>query len=152
MNAVDGVRTYFEDAGGIGPPVLFYTGFADPLEVAKSSRLARALSREFRLVFADHRGQGGSDKPHEPSAYALQIRVDDAIAVLDTLGIDQVHFIGASICAGEADEMHDAAKRAAGEIPGARFVSLAGHSHISAFYEADDLLLPHILEFLRSPS
>jgi hypothetical protein len=45
--------------------------------------------------------------------------------------------------------MHDDAKRAAGEIPGARFVSLAGHSHISAFYEADDLLLPHIVELLR---
>jgi len=54
------------------------------------------------------------------------------------------------ICAGEADEMHDAASRAAAEIPSARFVSLAGHSHISAFYEADDLLLPHILELLRS--
>jgi pimeloyl-ACP methyl ester carboxylesterase len=54
------------------------------------------------------------------------------------------------ICAGEADEMHDAARSAAAEIPGARFVSLAGHSHISAFYEADDLLLPHILELLRS--
>jgi pimeloyl-ACP methyl ester carboxylesterase len=54
------------------------------------------------------------------------------------------------ICAGEADEMHDAAERAAAEIPGAKFVSLAGHSHISAFYEADDLLLPHILELLRS--
>jgi pimeloyl-ACP methyl ester carboxylesterase len=54
------------------------------------------------------------------------------------------------ICAGEADEMHDAARRAAGEIPGARFVSLAGHSHISAFYEADDLLLPHILDHLGS--
>jgi pimeloyl-ACP methyl ester carboxylesterase len=52
------------------------------------------------------------------------------------------------ICAGEADEMHDDAKRAAEEIAGARFVSLAGHSHISAFYEADDLLLPHILELL----
>ena len=46
--------------------------------------------------------------------------------------------------------MHDDAKRAAAEIPGARFVSLAGHSHISAFYEADDLLLPHILELLHS--
>jgi pimeloyl-ACP methyl ester carboxylesterase len=56
------------------------------------------------------------------------------------------------ICAGEADEMHDDAKRAAEEIPGARFVSLAGHSHISAFYEADDLLLPHIVEVLRSVS
>jgi pimeloyl-ACP methyl ester carboxylesterase len=54
------------------------------------------------------------------------------------------------ICAGEADEMHDDAKRAAAEIPGAKFVSLAGHSHISAFYEADDLLLPHILELLHS--
>ena len=54
------------------------------------------------------------------------------------------------ICAGEADEMHDDARKAAAEIPGARFVSLAGHSHISAFYEADDLLLPHILDLLRS--
>jgi pimeloyl-ACP methyl ester carboxylesterase len=54
------------------------------------------------------------------------------------------------ICAGAADEMHDDAERAAGEIPGARFVSLAGHSHISAFYEPDGLLLPHILELLRS--
>jgi hypothetical protein len=46
--------------------------------------------------------------------------------------------------------MRDDAERAAHEIPGARFVSLTGHSHISAFYEADDLLFPHILEVLRS--
>lgn len=258
-NPVDSVRTYFVDAGGVGPPVLFYTGFADPLEVAKSSGLAGALSGEFRLIFADHRGQGGSDKPREASAYALRTRVGDAVAVLDALGIERAHFLGSSwgarlgfalgehvperwlslvlcgnqpyawdlesptaqavaaaiaasrqegmkgfvetfeatlgyrfpepertwmlekndpaaleaawrsaqsegpvshdlrawrvpclICAGEADEMHDAATRAAGEIPGARFVSLAGHSHISAFYEADDLLLPHIVELLRS--
>jgi pimeloyl-ACP methyl ester carboxylesterase len=258
-NPVDGVRTYFEDSGGVGPPVLFYTGFADPLQVATSSRLARALSREFRLIFADHRGQGASDKPREPSAYALVTRVADAVAVLDALDIERAHFLGSSwgarlgfalgehapgrvlslvlcgnqpyawdldtptaravaaaidasrtegmrgfverfesslgyrfpepartwtleknepaaleaawrsvpgegavarnlrawqmrclICVGEADEMHDAAKQAAQEIPGARFVSLAGHSHISAFYEADDALLPHILELLRS--
>lgn len=258
-NPVDGVRTYFEDSGGAGLPVLFYTGFADPLEVAKASRLAQALSGEFRLIFADHRGQGGSDKPRDASAYALPTRVGDAVAVLDALGIERTHFLGSSwgarlgfalgehapervlslvlcgnqpyawnlesptahvvgaaiaaskkegmkgfveafesglgyrfpepertwtleknepaaleaawrsvyvegpipedlgkwrvpclICVGEADEMHDAAKRAAEEIPGARFVSLAGHSHISAFYEADELLLPHILELLRS--
>jgi pimeloyl-ACP methyl ester carboxylesterase len=250
-NAVNGVRTYFEDAGGAGAPVLFYSGFGDPLEVAKSSRLARALSGEFRLVFADHRGQGGSDKPREASAYALTTRVADAFAVLDALSVERAHFLGSSwgarlgfalgehapervlslvlcgnqpyewdlesptakavaaaiaastqegmsgfvesfeaavgyrfpepertwtlaknnpaaleaawrsaqvegpvsrdlsawrvpclICAGEADEMHDDAKSAAEEIPGARFVSLASHSHISAFYEADDLLLP----------
>ena len=74
-NSADDVRTYFEDSGGARPPVLFYTGFADPLEVASSSRLARALGGEFRLIFADHRGQGGSDKPREPSAYGLPTRV-----------------------------------------------------------------------------
>src|SRR5512145_3077358 len=46
INPVDGVRTYFEDSGGAGLPVLFYTGFADPLEVAKASRLAQALNGE----------------------------------------------------------------------------------------------------------
>jgi pimeloyl-ACP methyl ester carboxylesterase len=258
-NPLDGVRTYFEHGGGAGVPVLFYTGFADPLEVAKASPLAQALSREFRLIFADHRGQGGSDKPREASAYALATRVADAVAVLDVLGIDRAHFLGSSwgarlgyalgehaperllslvlcgnqpyawnldsptalavaaaitasrrdgmtgfieafeaaldyrfpepartwtlqkndpaaleaawrsveaegpaaenlrkwrvpclICAGEADEMHDEAKEAAAEIPTAKFVSLAGHSHISAFYAADDLLLPDVLEHLRS--
>jgi pimeloyl-ACP methyl ester carboxylesterase len=258
-NARDGVRTYFEDAGGAGAPVLFYTGFGDPLEVAKASPLARALSGEFRLIFADHRGQGGSDKPREPRAYALAARVADVSAVLDELRIERAHFLGSSwggrlgfavaehaparllslvasgnqpyawnfesptakavaaavtaareggmaefvetfesalayrfpepertwtlekndpaalaaawesthaegavsrdlsswrvpclICAGDADEMHDDAKRAADEIRDARFVSLPGHSHISAFYEADDVLLPHILELLRS--
>jgi hypothetical protein len=66
-NPGDGVRSYFEDSGNrCGPPVLFYTGFADPLEVAKASRLARELSREFRLILADHRGQG-RDKPTKPA-------------------------------------------------------------------------------------
>jgi pimeloyl-ACP methyl ester carboxylesterase len=258
-NPVDGVRTYFEDLGGEAPAILWYTGFADPLDVAKGSRLARALRSEFRLILADHRGQGGSDKPRDSDAYALATRVADATAVLDALKIDRAHFVGSSwgarlgyamgehapdrllslvlcgnqpyewnlrsptahvvaaaiaaarrdgmrgfvevfesgldyrfpepdrtlilekndpaaleaawrntqregpvspdlrkwqvpclICVGEADEMHDAARRAAAEIPGATFVSLAGHSHISAFYEADALLLPHILRLLRS--
>jgi pimeloyl-ACP methyl ester carboxylesterase len=95
-NPADGVRTYFEDSGGAGPPVLFYTGLADPLEVAKASRLARTLGGEFRLIFADHRGKGGSDKPQEPSAYALATRVADAVAVLDALGIERAHFLGSS--------------------------------------------------------
>ena len=258
-NSLDGVRTYFEDGGGDAPAVLFYTGFADPLEVAKASGLGRALGREFRLILADHRGQGRSDKPQSDDAYAIGTRVADAVAVLDTLNIDRAHFVGSSwgarlgfalgehaperllslilcgnqpyawnldsptahavaaavaaasqdgmtgfvetfestlgfrfpepdrtwtlttndpaalaaawrsvrvegdvsrnlsawrirclICAGEGDEMHDDAERAAAEIPGAIFLSLAGHSHISAFYDADALVLPHILDLIRS--
>jgi alpha/beta hydrolase family protein len=54
------------------------------------------LSGEFRPIFADHRGQGGSDKPRQTSAYALPTRVGDAVAVLDALGIERSHFLGSS--------------------------------------------------------
>jgi pimeloyl-ACP methyl ester carboxylesterase len=95
-NPVDGVRTYFDDAGGDAPAVLFYTGFADPLQIAKASRLTEALSGEFRLIFADHRGQGSSDKPRDVAAYALPTRAADAVAVLDAVNIDRAHFLGSS--------------------------------------------------------
>jgi pimeloyl-ACP methyl ester carboxylesterase len=95
-NPIDHVRTFFEDSEGSGPPVLIYPGFTDPLEYAKASPLAQALNEDFRLVFADHRGQGRSDKPHEVASYALTTRVADAIAILDTLSIERAHYIGFS--------------------------------------------------------
>jgi hypothetical protein len=52
---------------------------------------------------------------------------------------------------GEADEMHDAAKRAAAEIPPATFLSLSGHTHLSAPDEVDELL-PHVRDLFRSSS
>jgi pimeloyl-ACP methyl ester carboxylesterase len=256
-NPNDHVRTFFEDSGGDGQPVLVYPGFTDPLEYAKASPLAQALKKDFRLVFADHRGQGRSDKPHEVDSYALTTRVADAVAILDTLGIGRAHYIGFSwgarlgfaigehapervlslvlcgnqpyawpvdgpmlravsdavaagrehgmvafvetwessigerfpepgrtwmlendplaldaefrslfiegcvsqdltkwnvpclIYAGEEDEMHEGAARAATEIPGATFVSLPGHTHFSA-ERVSDQLLPRVLELFRS--
>lgn len=61
-NPADHVRTYFEDSGAGGAPVLFYTGFADPLEVAKASRLAQALAGEFRLIEVDLRRRGTDER------------------------------------------------------------------------------------------
>jgi pimeloyl-ACP methyl ester carboxylesterase len=256
-NPNDHVRTYFEDSGGGGQPVLVYPGFTDPLEYARTSPLVRALEDEFRLILADHRGQGRSDKPHDVASYALTTRVADAIAILDVLGVERAHYIGFSwgarlgfaigelaperiwslvlcgnqpyewpvegpmlravtgalaagkehgmvafvetwessigerfpepartwmlqndplaldaefrslfvegpissdltkwtvpclIYAGEEDEMHENAARAASEIPGATFVSLPGHTHFSAERVADQLL-PRVLELFRS--
>jgi pimeloyl-ACP methyl ester carboxylesterase len=95
-NPIDGVRTFYEDSGASGPPVLVYPGFTDPLEFAKTSPLAQALRDEFRLIFADHRGQGRSDKPHDVPSYALTTRVADATAILDALGIERAHYLGFS--------------------------------------------------------
>ena len=256
-NPIDQVRTFFEDQEGDGPPVLVYPGFTDPLEYAKTSPLARGLQDEYRLIFADHRGQGRSEKPHDVGSYALTTRVADVVAILDVLGIERAHYLGFSwgarlgfamgehapgrvwslvlcgnqpyewptegpmmravtesvaagrergmealvetwgasigerfpepartwmldndplaldaefrsaflegsisadlsrwttpclIYAGEEDEMHAGAARAAAEIPGATFVSLPGHTHFSAERVGAELL-PRVLAFLRT--
>jgi pimeloyl-ACP methyl ester carboxylesterase len=95
-NPVDGVRTYFEDDGGSGPPVVVYSGYPDPLEWSRLMGLVQALRDDARLIFADHRGFGRSDKPRDVSAYALPIRVADHVAVLDALGIERAHVLGFS--------------------------------------------------------
>lgn len=207
-------------------------------------------------MYADHRGQGRSDKPRDAASYALRTRVADAVAIIDQLGIEKSHYLGFSwgarlgfalgehapdrvrslvlcgnqpyewengpmlravlkavdagttegmetmirtweqaigerfpepgrtwslandalaldaairsvflegrisedlskwkipclIYAGSEDEMHASAAKAATEIPGARFVSLPGHTHFSAERVAADLL-PEVLRLLRS--
>jgi pimeloyl-ACP methyl ester carboxylesterase len=52
---------------------------------------------EFRLIFVDHRGLGGSDKPLAAEAYRMPLRVADAVAVLDELGIERAHVLGHSM-------------------------------------------------------
>ena len=89
-NALDASRVYFKDDGGEGAPVVILGGFMDPVELVRDTPIARALdemSGEFRLIYIDHRGHGRSDKPHDPEAYAMPLRVADVVAVLDELAI-----------------------------------------------------------------
>lgn len=96
-NAEDGTRIYFEDDDGDGTPVVLHGGILDSVDLVRGSEIARALhAAEFRLIFVDHRGLGRSDKPHDPAAYAMQLRVADVLAVLDELEIERAHFIGTS--------------------------------------------------------
>ena len=99
-NALDGRRVYFEDDGGDGAPVVLHGGIIDSVGLVRESNIAQALrelsTEEFRLIYVDHRGVGLSDKPHEMEAYAMPLRVADAVAVLDELGIERAHFIGNS--------------------------------------------------------
>lgn len=98
-NATDLSRVYYEDDGGAGTPVVMLGGFLDPVELVRDAPIARALgelTQEFRLIHVDHRGHGRSDKPHDPSAYAMPLRVADVVAVLDELGIGRAHHVGIS--------------------------------------------------------
>lgn len=98
-NSQDGIRVYFEDDGGNGAAVVLYGGILDSVDLVRESDIARSLkelSGEFRLIFADHRGLGRSDKPHDVKEYSMSLRVADAVAILDELGIQKAHFIGTS--------------------------------------------------------
>jgi pimeloyl-ACP methyl ester carboxylesterase len=95
-NPIDGVRTYFEDDGGTGEPLLVYPGFSDPVAYARQLPLTKGLAVEFRLIVADHRGQGRSDKPHDVASYALETRAADAVAIIDAAGLERVRFLGYS--------------------------------------------------------
>lgn len=54
------------------------------------------LARHFRVVTFDGRGNGGSSRPPEASAYANREFADDAAAVLDDAGVDRAVVVGLS--------------------------------------------------------
>jgi pimeloyl-ACP methyl ester carboxylesterase len=96
---VDGTSVYFEDDGGSGVPIVLYGGIVDSVDSVRASQLAGALQEltgEFRLVYADHRGLGRSDRHHETEAYAMPLQVADFVAVLTALGIEKAHLVGRS--------------------------------------------------------
>lgn len=51
-------------------------------------------SKHFRVVRYDSRGHGLSPAPDEP--YSIAMLADDALAILDALGIDKAHWCGLS--------------------------------------------------------
>jgi pimeloyl-ACP methyl ester carboxylesterase len=98
-NALDGRSVYYEDDGGPGAPVVLYGGILDTVALVRASHIAQTLREcpdEFRLVYADHRGLGGSDKPHEVAAYAMSLQAADVVAVLDALPVERAHLVGRS--------------------------------------------------------
>jgi pimeloyl-ACP methyl ester carboxylesterase len=94
--ANNGIRIWYE-VDGSGPPLVLHIGFAGWLENWTDAGYVAALRESYRLVLLDPRGQGRSDGPHDPAAYAASQRVGDVLAVLDAAEIDRAHFWGYSM-------------------------------------------------------
>ena len=91
----DGVTIGYEVFGD-GPTTVMFP----PVDTIVDSRVWKGqvpyLSRRFRVVTVDPRGNGRSDRPTDPAAYDDVVQVDDAIAVLDELGIERAVLV--SVC------------------------------------------------------
>jgi 3-oxoadipate enol-lactonase len=92
--APDGTRLHFAVFGNeAGPPLLMIQGLGADARAWAFQR--RALGRRFRCIAFDNRGAGRSDKP--TGSYDLEAMAADAVAVLDEVGIDRAHVMGASM-------------------------------------------------------
>ncbi|MDQ6832189.1 MAG: alpha/beta hydrolase [Chloroflexota bacterium] len=92
----DGVRIYYEREGS-GPPILMHHGFSMSHQAWREDGFVDALKDDYELVLFDQRGNGASDKPHDPADYTFDKRVADIVAVLDDAGIDRAVFWGYSL-------------------------------------------------------
>lgn len=92
--AADGVRLHIEEAGQ-GVPILFLHEFAGDHRAWEAQM--RHFSRSHRCVAYAARGYPPSDVPTEVSAYSQDIACADAIAVMDSLGLERAHVVGHSM-------------------------------------------------------
>ena len=92
--ASDGVRLHYEVLGrASSPAVLMIQGLGADKHGWDLQRIPLAL--HYRVIAFDNRGAGRSDKPF--GTYTLEQMADDAIAVLDAVGVDRAHVVGASM-------------------------------------------------------
>jgi 3-oxoadipate enol-lactonase len=91
---VNGTSLYVEDTGGSGPVVAFCHGLLFSCRMYDAQ--VTALRDAFRCVAWDHRGQGRS-APAVGRSVSIETVTADAIALLDSLGVGAVHFVGLSM-------------------------------------------------------
>jgi pimeloyl-ACP methyl ester carboxylesterase len=112
------LKLYYEDMGDIAdPPVLLIMGLGAQLLLWRTAFCEQLVDNGLRVIRYDNRDVGLSDKTERhrsgqslparmlrfwvglpaSSAYTLEDMADDAAAVLDHLGIERAHIVGASM-------------------------------------------------------
>lgn len=82
---------YYEEAGN-GDPIMFVPGLGGGGAVWTNQ--IPAFSDDYRTIVHDHRGCGQST--HSLIEYSVDQMADDAVRLMDGLGLDRVHWVGHS--------------------------------------------------------
>jgi 3-oxoadipate enol-lactonase len=90
----NGIGMNYELSGRKGAPVVMLShSLGSSLIMWDPQR--KALEPHFRVLRYDIRGHGKSEAP--PGAYTLELLSEDAVALLDLLEIEKVHWVGLSM-------------------------------------------------------
>ncbi len=92
----DGIRIGY-DVYGEGEPVLVLLTSWAIVHARQWKAQVPYLSRHFRVITVEGRGNGRADRPATAEAYADREYVDDAIAVLDDVGVARAFVGGLSL-------------------------------------------------------
>lgn len=88
----DGLTLHYEDAGD-GPPVLCLAGLT---RNSADFQFLLPFLPDYRVIRPDYRGRGQSDHADDFMTYSIAQEAQDAITLLDHLGLDRVTLIGTS--------------------------------------------------------
>ena len=96
FKSFDGTKIYYE-VKGKGEPVLLVHGFIVNGQSWKRTELYKDLLAEnYKVIILDQRGNGFSDKPHDPKAYENDAEAKDIMALMKLLGIKKYSAVGYS--------------------------------------------------------
>jgi pimeloyl-ACP methyl ester carboxylesterase len=92
----DGVRIHYVVRGKEdGEPVLLIHGFTGSIE-GQWGPVIKVLAKDYKVIALDCRGHGGSEKPHDPKKYGLEM-AKDCVRLLDHLKVEKAHVAGYSM-------------------------------------------------------
>ena len=94
----DGVDLVYREVGEGRPLVLVHGYFSNAMmNWVRFGHAAKIAARGYRVVMPDLRAHGDSAKPHEASAYPLDVLADDGFALLEHLGLTDYDLGGYSL-------------------------------------------------------
>lgn len=96
FSSFDQTKIYYE-VKGTGKAVLLIHGFTGKgADWKKKPVFDSLLAAGYQVIIADMRGNGLSDKPHVPEAYANDAEAKDLVGLLKYLGIKKYEAVGYS--------------------------------------------------------
>jgi pimeloyl-ACP methyl ester carboxylesterase/predicted glycosyltransferase len=92
----DGVKVAYEVFGADHDRTICF-GPTNPVLHARAAKMyAPWLSRHYRVITIDPRGNGRSDRPGDPEAYGATLAAQDTLAVLDEVDVERAVLHGTS--------------------------------------------------------
>ncbi len=89
---VNNINIYYETQGD-GDTLVLIPGLSN--DISEYKGVIAGLSSRYKVVAADNRGAGRTDKPEIP--YSIEMMSDDTAGLLTALGISSVHVLGVSL-------------------------------------------------------